>query len=963
MHHPVRRHGNLAPSAGDQVRLGGLQCGLIHRNRKKLACLQLGERDEIRQESNTQALDDKLPQPIEGIGGELGLQSQVFGLLHDMEQLPHAVGVVVQGNWVGQQLLEWNGGFTLQQREPRSYDCIDGLPAGRTRYDRGLRGRIEDQADIGFIFADASHDFVGTPYIKHNRYPRKVGSIARQRARHQVGDEALAQCDSDRTLVQPAHFLQPRQQVILVHQLLAKVSQDKMTCLCCFHSTGMAFDERKRELLLQQRDLPAYRGRRHIQRIGRFAHRAATDGFEKVNQPGFLDVSLHFFCAPCMWPAVCLRVFFAANYSSTHAQKGCCDNSNKGMHPLLLAGACKACIITLPRPFKRADTQKKLYQNGGRMMKEAQLRDMIARVRGGSLSRRAFIQRVGALGLAAPLAGQLLSWHGVSMAAPAPEPLPANAQRGGPLRLLSWQGPTLLNPHFAIGSKDQEASRVFYEPLAGWDPEGRLLPILAAEVPSVENGSVSPDATSVTWKLKPNVKWHDGHPFTADDVVFNWQYASDPSTATITIGSYKDAHVEKVDDLTVRVSFDKSTPFWADAFVGVIGLIIPKHLFEQYKGPKSREAPGNLKPVGTGPYRFVEFRPGDVLKAERNPDYHMPGRPYFDTLEIKGGGDAVSAARAVLQTGEYDYAWNMLVEDTLLKRMEISGQGTLEIIYGGNIEFIQLNPTDPRKEVDGERSSIKTAHPLFSDPAVRQAMSMLIDRKSIQKYIYGRLGRPVRNFINAPERFVSHNIPIEYSLDKANAILDKAGWKRGADGVREKDGKRLTLLFQTSINAPRQKTQAVIKQACREAGIEIELKSINASVYFSADLANPESNTKFYADMQMYTQSMTEPDPQKFLTQFVSWEVASKANGWQGRNVLRWRNEKFDALFNEASREIDPVRRAAIYIEMNDLVVGGNNLQPLLHRAAVSARNNKITPFLSGWDNSLWRLPDWYRTA
>src|SRR5690606_11197486 len=297
--------------------------------------------------------------------------------------------------------------------------------------------------------------------------------------------------------------------------------------------------------------------------------------------------------------------------------------------------------------------------------------------------------------------------------------------------------------------------------------------------------------------------------------------------------------------------------------------------------------------------------------------------PHFDTLEIKGGGDAVSAARAVLQTGEYDYAWNTLVEDILLKRMEAAGRGVLEITYGGNIEFIQLNPTDPNKEVDGERSSIKTEHPLFSDPAVREAVSVLIDRKSIQQHIYGRLGKPVRNFINAPDRFVSPHISYEYSVEKANGILDQAGWKRGPDNVRVKDGKRLSMIFQTSINAPRQKTQAIVKQACREAGIEIELKSINASVYFSADLANPESNTKFYADMQMYTQSMTEPDPQKFMTQFVSWEVASKANGWQGRNVLRWRNEKFDALFNEASREIDPVRCAAIYIEMNELVVGG----------------------------------------
>ena len=115
--------------------------------------------------------------------------------------------------------------------------------------------------------------------------------------------------------------------------------------------------------------------------------------------------------------------------------------------------------------------------------------------------------------------------------------------------------------------------------------------VLAAEIPSIQNGGLAADGKSVTWKLKPGVKWHDGKPFTADDVVFNWEYARDPATATVTIGVHRDITVEKVDDLTVRILFNKPTPFWADAFVGAPGAIIPKHLFADYKGAKSREAP------------------------------------------------------------------------------------------------------------------------------------------------------------------------------------------------------------------------------------------------------------------------------------------------------------------------------------------------------------------------------------
>ena len=173
------------------------------------------------------------------------------------------------------------------------------------------------------------------------------------------------------------------------------------------------------------------------------------------------------------------------------------------------------------------------------------------------------------------------------------------------LKLLWWQGPTLLNPHFGVGVKDQDGSRLFYEPLASWDADGNLALILAAEIPSIENGGLASDGKSVTWKLKPGVKWHDGKPFTADDVVFNWEFAKDPATAAVTIAAARDIAVEKVDDVTVRILFDAPTPFWANAFVGPFGSIIPKHLFASYGGSRSREAPNNLKPVGTGPYRLL----------------------------------------------------------------------------------------------------------------------------------------------------------------------------------------------------------------------------------------------------------------------------------------------------------------------------------------------------------------------
>jgi peptide/nickel transport system substrate-binding protein len=598
-------------------------------------------------------------------------------------------------------------------------------------------------------------------------------------------------------------------------------------------------------------------------------------------------------------------------------------------------------------------------------MDERRLRELIGAVKAGRVSRRVFVRRMVGLGLTAPFASLLLSHAGVAQAAPKPDYKPTTAGGGGALKTLFWQAPTLLNPHFAVGTKDQEGSRVFYEPLAAWDPEGNLVPVLAAEIPEIENGGIASDGMSLTWRLKKDVAWHDGKLFTADDVVFNWEYAADPATAATTIGNYKDIKVEKIDPLTVRVHFDKPTPFWAQAFVGSEGMIIPKHLFGDYKGAGSRDAPANLKPVGTGPYRFVDFKPGDLVKGERNPAYHVASRPYFDTIELKGGGDAVSAARAVIQTGEYDYGWNMQVEDEILLRLEDGGnaKGRIEIVQSGAIEHIQLNQTDPWTETDGERSSLKTKHPLLGDQAVRKAIALLVDRGSVQAHIYGRTGVATGNWVNNPQRFVSKNTKWEFSIEKANQLLDQAGWVRGPDGIRAKDGKQLKLVFQTSINAPRQKTQAIVKQACQKAGIELELKSVTASVFFSSDVANPDTARKFYCDVQMYNTNMGAPDPEMFMRQFVSWEIASKQNKWQGRNTTRWRNDAYDNTFHAAETELDPAKRAALLIALNDMVVEDPVVIPVVYRPGVAAMSHRLRAVLSGWDNAFWNLKDWYREA
>lgn len=594
--------------------------------------------------------------------------------------------------------------------------------------------------------------------------------------------------------------------------------------------------------------------------------------------------------------------------------------------------------------------------------REQELRQMIEDVRQGQLPRRSFIQHLVGLGLTAPMASMLLMNAGLAQAQTIPYK-PTKRGGGGTLRVLYWQAAVHLNPHYAGGTKDQDASRIFYEPLAGYDDSGNLIPQLAAEIPSKANGGLSTDGKSVIWKLKKGVTWHDGKPFTADDVVFTAAYAGDPAASMVTVATYKDITVTKLDAHTVRIDYPKPTPFWAEAMVGVTGLILPKHVFEPFMGAKSRDNPANTKPVGTGPYKIVDFKPGDTLRAEAYAGYHIANQPFFDALEVKGGGDATSAARAVLQTAEYDVGWNLAVEDEILKRLEAAGKGKMEFKAGSDIEFVALNVTDPWNEVDGERASAKSKHPAFSDKVVRDAMSLLIDRKGIQEVIYGRGAVATSNFLNNPPRFRSNNTKYEFNIDKAIALLEGAGWKKGADGIRAKGNVKLKFVYQTSVSGPRQKCQAIIKDACTKAGIDLELKSVVASVFFGGDFANPDTYQKFWTDVQMFTTTMTQPDPQYFMEQFTSSQHSQKANKWASRNLVRWTNKDYDDTFAAAQVELDPVKRAAMFIKLNDLVVNDGYVIPLFARPRPVGVVNKMTIHSSAWDSLTWAIGYWSREA
>lgn len=564
------------------------------------------------------------------------------------------------------------------------------------------------------------------------------------------------------------------------------------------------------------------------------------------------------------------------------------------------------------------------------------------------------------------LMGKLLGAAAVAALAPSL----ALAERGtdGELKILQWQAASTMNQYLSSGTKDINASSLVSEPLASFDVQGNVMPRLAAEVPTLENGGISEDLKTITWKLLPDVKWSDGTAFTADDVVFTAEYCMHPEGGCAQLSKFEGVEkVEAVDPLTVKITFKepKTNPY--SAFVGALAPVLQKAQFANCLGAAASTCTdANFMPIGTGPFVITEFKTNDVAVFEANPNYRDPAKPAFARVTLKGGGDAVAAARAVMETGEFDYAWNTQIPPDVQAQMIAAGKGKFITAYGGLVERLETNQTDPSSDLpEGERSTAKHPHPFLTDIKVRQALSMAIDRTALVEIGYGEAARPTCNLVPAPEAYASDNTAcLTQDLEGAKKLLEEAGWTdTDGDGIRDKDGKKLSILYQTSVNQIRQDFQAVIKGWWNEIGVEVELKSIDASVFFGGDAGSPDTFQKFYADVEMYANEWDGTDPQGYLAQLTCEKHATPETQWQGENTNRYCDPAYDALIKEMLGTADATARADIIKKLNDMLTKDSFVViPLANRARFSAISNTLGGVEMGaWDTEFWNIADWHR--
>jgi len=540
--------------------------------------------------------------------------------------------------------------------------------------------------------------------------------------------------------------------------------------------------------------------------------------------------------------------------------------------------------------------------------------------------------------------------------------------RDGELKIIYWQAPSTMNPYLSGGTKEVEAGSLVLESLARFDQNGELVPYLAASIPTIENGGMSEDLTSITWTLKSGVLWSDGTPFTADDAVFSWQYCTDPAGGCAHT-SYFDgvADMEAVDDTTLKISFSEPKPFPYTALVGAESPIVQAAQFADCTGaamPTCTEQ--NFAPIGTGPFVVEEFKANDVIRFSANENFREDGKPAFASVLFKGGGDAAGAARSVLETGEFDYAWNLQIDPNLLAEMEGAGKGTVAAAFATSVERLHLNQTDPDPALGDARATAAHPHPFLTDPRIGQAMSMAIDRELLVEIGYGAGGKPTCNVLPAPAAYAStaNDGCLVQDLEGAKALLDEAGWTdTNGNGTRDKDGRELQVLYQTSTNAVRQDAQALIKQWWSEIGIGTELRNIDASVFFGSDPASPDTFGKFYADVEMYTNNFSGVDPEAYMARWLCDGAPSPDNQWQGTNNQRYCDPDYDALVRKMAVTADLAERQAIAKEQNDMLMASYTIVPLVHRGNPSAHAATLGGVqMNDWDSELWNAADWYRT-
>ncbi|RMF49411.1 MAG: peptide ABC transporter substrate-binding protein [Chloroflexota bacterium] len=514
---------------------------------------------------------------------------------------------------------------------------------------------------------------------------------------------------------------------------------------------------------------------------------------------------------------------------------------------------------------------------------------------------------------------------------------PTYAQDSSTLVVGFAQEPDSMNGFYSAMAFAQWANDLVQASLYDFSDKLEPVLVLAAEVPTRENGGISEDFTEYTVKLKPGLKWSDGKPLTAEDLVFTYQMIKDPANNMVQGGSIRDAleSVELVDETTFRLKFNAPKPFPED-LIGSPGLstILPAHVFRPiYEANGTIEnAEENQNPkVFSGPYILREWKRGESMLFEANPNYVF-GEPKIKRVLIRFFPDTDSQY-AALAAGQLDFVPNVSEGD--LPRVAASNPDLkLVTVFGGYIESLWLN-------LQEEGKGPRAGHPALKDVRVRRALRLAIDRETITRELLAGATKPTDS-IYAGSPFENKELGVTpYDPEAAAALLDEAGWVVGADGVREKDGVKLELRYSTTTAGWRNNIQAVIQQQLAKVGVSVILEKYPASEYFGTYANNGVvASGQFDIGQFANNTALTNPanvtvDESLSCAQIVSDENPS-GNNWTG-----FCNAEMDSLSQVTKTSLDPEERLRAAYRIQEIMRDEVPLINLFPRGDNYAYNTK----------------------
>jgi peptide/nickel transport system substrate-binding protein len=497
------------------------------------------------------------------------------------------------------------------------------------------------------------------------------------------------------------------------------------------------------------------------------------------------------------------------------------------------------------------------------------------------------------------------------------------------------QEPTAFNPLMPGVECDEVIWTNVFSTLWRAEPDGSLKPDLAAEIPSVANGGIAEGGRLWTVKLRPGVLWHDGKPFTAEDVKYSLELINAPKFKSRT----RVGHVY-VEDIVVKGPLEIS---WRmkKAFAPYLALlantqIVPKHLLETAPDPNT--APFNNAPVGTGPFKWGTRTPGDNITLIANERYHGDG-PYLERAVLKYVPD-MTALYTQFRTGQVDYTPTPgILANYYQEAKKLPGR-KIYLAPSGNLEIIMPN----------------LGHKALADKAVRQALYAAIDKQAIIDAIYYGVPKPTESFSPRESWAYNPNLPKQsYDLARANKILDGAGWKRGGNGVRAKDGTPLEFTISTTTgNVLREQCQQLIIQNWQQIGASVKVNNMPAAVIWGEFYVR----SKFESLLVATTfRTGIDPDP---ASRFASDAIPVK--GGSGGNYMQWENAEADKLMQEGQTTFDPARRKEIYVKLQEIVREELPILPIYQQSPVEGVKEGLAGYRPNVNqrHNCWNMNEWY---